>query len=105
VDEAGAIDERTYRALQAVRDELPPRHRASPGEMREIVRKQALLLRADREAAVRGLAAIFAEPKDRAMAATALRKAAEAVGARIDMTPNGPMAVLLRPEKQASEAV
>ena len=28
MNETGAIDERTYRALHAVRDELPPRHRA-----------------------------------------------------------------------------
>ena len=49
----------------------------------------------DRAAAVRGLSEIFAAPKDRAMAEAVLRKAAELVGARIDATPHGPMAVLL----------
>jgi hypothetical protein len=97
MNEGGAVDERTYRALLAARDELPARHRATPAEMREIARRQALLLRADREAAVRGLATIFAAPKDRALAEAVLRKAAEAVGARIDMTPRGPMAVLMNP--------
>ncbi|MBX6374167.1 MAG: DUF3141 domain-containing protein, partial [Acetobacteraceae bacterium] len=102
-NESGAIDEQTYRAVQAVRGELPPRHRASPPEMREIARRQALLLRADREAAVRGLATIFAAPKDRAMAEAVLRKAAEAVGARIDMTPRGPVASLLNAKELPAE--
>jgi hypothetical protein len=72
--------------------------------MREIARRQALLLRADREAAVRGLSTIFASPKDRAMAEAVLRKAGEAVGARIDMTPKGPMAVLLNRTEQVAES-
>ena len=91
----GAIDERTYRALHAVRDELPTRHRPTPAEMHEVARRQALLLRTDRAAAVHGLSEIFAAPKDREMAETVLRKAAALVGARIDATPHGPMAVLL----------
>ena len=96
MNEQGAIDERTFRALRAVRDELPARHRPTPAEIHELARRQALLLRIDRTAAVRGLSEIFAAPKDRAMAEAVLRKAAELVGARIDTTPQGPMAVLLR---------
>jgi hypothetical protein len=92
----GKIDERAYRAIRSVRDELPARFRTSQAEMREITRREALLLRTDREAALRGLRTIFASPKDRAVAEAAMRKAAEAVGARIDMTPRGPMAVLLQ---------
>jgi hypothetical protein len=95
MNENGAIDERTYRALHAVRDELPARHRPTPAEMHEVARRQALLLRSDRAAAVHGLSEIFAAPKDREMAETVLRKAAALVGARIDATPHGPMAVLL----------
>ncbi|WP_431267679.1 DUF3141 domain-containing protein [Dankookia sp. P2] len=65
MNEKGAIDERTYRALQAVRNELPTRHRPTPAEVHEVARRQALLLRTDRAAAVRGLSEIFAAPKDR----------------------------------------
>jgi hypothetical protein len=101
MNEYGAIDERTYRALRAVGDELPARQRLTPEEMREVARRQALLLRVDRTAAVHGLAEIFAAPKDRAMAEAILRKVAELVGVRIDMTPQGPMAVLLRPKDDA----
>jgi len=104
LSEGGTVDERSYRALQALGKELPRHHRASPAEMREVARRQALLLRADRDAAVRGLAVIFAQPKDRSMAEAVLRKAAEAVGARIDMTPRGPMAVLLNEPEQAAKA-
>jgi hypothetical protein len=102
--DGGVIHEQSVRALRAVRDELPAKHRATPAEMREIARRQALLLRADREAAVRGLATIFAAPNDRAMAEAVLRKAAEAVGARIDMTAKGPMAVLMNREQRAETA-
>lgn len=91
----GTIDERTYRALRTARAELPPQFRGTLAEMREVVRREALLLRTDHEAALRGLRTIFASSKDRASAEAALRKAAEAVGVRIDMTPTGPMAVLL----------
>ncbi|MXP66057.1 DUF3141 domain-containing protein [Roseomonas sp. M0104] len=104
LNEGGAIDERSYRALQAVRQQLPKHHQASPAEMREVARRQALLLRADREAAVRGLTAIFSQPKDRSMAEAVLRKAAEAVGAKIDMTPKGPMAVLLNEPEPSAKA-
>jgi hypothetical protein len=91
----GALDERAYRAMRAARAELPARFRGTQAEMRETIRREALLLRSDREAALRGLRTIFASPQDRASAEAALRKAADAVGARIDMTPSGPMAVLL----------
>ncbi|HYZ34038.1 MAG TPA: DUF3141 domain-containing protein [Crenalkalicoccus sp.] len=102
MNEHGAIDEQTYRALEAVRAELPARHRATTAEIREVARRQALLLRADRAAAVRGLTTIFAAAKDRALAEAALRKAAESVGVRIDMGPGGPVAVLLdRPQESA----
>lgn len=94
MNERGAVDERTYRALRTVRDELPLRHRPTPAEMHEIARRQAILLRVDREAAVRGLRTIFAEPKDRAVASAALRRAAGAVGLAIEMTSEGPMAML-----------
>ncbi len=97
----GTIDERTYRALRAARAELPPRFRGTQAEMREVIRREALLLRTDHDAALRGLRAIFAAPKDRASAEAALRKAAEAVGVRIDMTPSGPMAVLLERDNAA----
>jgi Protein of unknown function (DUF3141) len=103
LNDAGVVDEQTYRAVLAARDELPPRHRATPAEMREIARRQALLLRADRDAAVRSLAAIFASPKDRAIAEEVLRKVAEAVGVRIDMTPKGPVAALLKPAEQTAD--
>jgi hypothetical protein len=63
--------------------------------MHEVARRQALLLRSDRAAAVRGLSEIFAAPKDRELAETVLRKAAALVGMRIDATAHGPMAVLL----------
>jgi hypothetical protein len=99
MNDQGAIDERTFRALRAVRDEFPARQRPTLAAMREMARRQALLLRVDRAAAVRGLATIFAAPKDRAMAETALRKAAEMVGFRIDATPHGPLAVLLDPRE------
>ncbi|MBV1798898.1 hypothetical protein [Siccirubricoccus sp. G192] len=102
MNEQGAVDERTYRALLAVREELPMRQRPTPAEVREIARRQALLLRADRAAAVRGLAIIFAAPKDRAMAEAVLRKAAEMVGFRIDPSPRGPLARLLSPEEEAA---
>lgn len=99
------IDERTYRALQLMREDLPAKFRSTHAEMRETARREALLLRTDREAALRGLRTIFASAKDRAVAEAALRKAAEAVGARIDLTPNGPVAVLLHPEgENASKA-
>ena len=98
MNEQGAVDERTYRALRAVREELPARQRPTPAEMRETARRQALLLRADRGAAVRGLATIFADPKDRATAEAALRKAVEMVGFRVDPSPKGPLARLLHQE-------
>ena len=97
MNERGAVDERTYRALRAVCGELPERQRPALAELHEIARRQALLLRADRGAAIRGLATIFAAPKDRAMAESVLRKAAEAVGFRIDPTPRGPLARFLNP--------
>ena len=97
----GTLDERTYRALRAARADLPARFRGSQAEMRETIRREALLLRTDRDAALRGLRAIFADPKDRASAEAALRKAAEAVGVRIDMTPSGPIAVLLERDHAA----
>jgi hypothetical protein len=96
INENGAIDERTYRALHAVRDELPTRQRPTPAEMHEVARRQALLLRTDRAAAVHGLSEIFAAPKDRELAETVLRKAAALVGVRIDVTPQGPTAAMLR---------
>lgn len=97
----GAIDERSYRAIQAARAELPARFRGKAEEMREIIRREALLLRTDREAALNGLRTIFAAPKDRALVEAAVRKAAEAIGVRIDMTPKGPVAVLLdQPAKE-----
>ena len=93
----GSIDERAYRAMKAVRPSLPARYQATHAEMREIIRREALLLRTDRQAALRGLRSIFAKAEDRAVAEAALRKAAQAVGARIDLTPEGPVAVLLDP--------
>jgi hypothetical protein len=104
MNENGAIDERTYRALHAVHDELPARHRPTPAEMHEVARRQALLLRSDRAAAVHGLSEIFAAPKDREMAETVLRKAAALVGVRIDATPHGPVAVLLHRRDDAPAA-
>ncbi len=95
MSDRGAVDERTVRALRALHEELPAGQRATPAELHEIARRQALLLRLDRGAAIEGLKSIFAAQKDRALAEAALRKTAEAVGARIDLTPNGPMAVLL----------
>jgi hypothetical protein len=84
---------------------LPARFHTTQAELREITRREALLLRTHRDAALQGLKTIFASPKDRAIAEAALRKAAEAVGARIDLTPNGPMAVLLEPtERRAAKA-
>jgi hypothetical protein len=80
-------DERIHRALRAVHDELPVRQRITPPEMRQITRRQALLIRTDRAAAVRGLATIFAASKERAMTEAAFRKAVAAVGVRLDMTP------------------
>ncbi|WP_137176511.1 DUF3141 domain-containing protein [Roseomonas sp. AR75] len=97
---SGGIDERAYRALRAMRAELPEQYRASPSQMRAIIRQEALLLHTDRGAALRALRDIFADPKDRAVAEAALQRAAAAVGARIDMTPTGPVAVLLRPEAE-----
>jgi hypothetical protein len=105
MNEHGAIDERTYRALKVVRDELPNRRRPTPAEMHELARRQALLLRVDRDAAVRGLGTIFAAPKDRAMAEAVLRKSAEVVGFRIDATPHGPIAVLLNPQEETMGTV
>ncbi|WP_270938063.1 DUF3141 domain-containing protein [Falsiroseomonas oryzae] len=105
LDHHGAIDERGVRALQAVRAELPGRQRVTPAELREVARRQALLIRADRDAAVRGLGAIFAASKDRAIAVAALRKAFAAIGAEIDMTPNGPVAVLLDEGAKAPASV
>ncbi len=102
MNEQGAIDERTYRALRAARDELPARQRPTPPEMREIARRQALLLRVDREAAVRGLAAIFAAAKDRELAVAALRKAAETAGFSIEAVRDGPVAALLRETNRAA---
>ncbi|WP_207538151.1 DUF3141 domain-containing protein [Sabulicella rubraurantiaca] len=100
MNEQGAVDERTYRALRAVRDELPARHRPTPPELREIARRQALLLRVDREAAIHGLATIFADPKDRDMAVAALRKAAGVAGFSVEEVREGPVAALLRQGKQ-----
>jgi hypothetical protein len=96
-NEQGAVDERTYRALQEVREALPNKDRVPPPEMREIARRQALLLRMDRDAAIQGLKTIFAAPEDRAFAVSVLQKAAEAVGAKIDGLAQGPMSVLLSP--------
>jgi hypothetical protein len=93
----GVIDERGHRAMQAAWAGLPARFRGSQAEMREVVRREALLLRTDRAAALRGLRAIFADPEDRAVAEAAFRQAAAAVGARIDLTPDGPVARLLEP--------
>ena len=98
MNDRGVVDERAVRALRALHDELPPGQRTRPAELHEIARRQALLLRLDRRAAIEGLKNIFASPKDRAMAESALRRTAEAVGARIDLTPSGPIAVLLEPE-------
>jgi len=101
---AGVVDERVYRALQAMQAELPPEYGATRAEMRETVRREALLLHTDRDAALRGLREIFAAPEDRAVAEKALREAAAAIGARIDLTPSGPMAVLLEPKEEAQAA-
>lgn len=97
----GAIDERGHRAMQAAWAGLPARFRGSQAEMRDVVRREALLLRTDRAAALRGLRAIFTDPEDRAVAETAFREAAAAVGARIDMTPDGSVARLLAPAERA----
>jgi hypothetical protein len=102
LNEQGAVDERTYRALQAVRQELPAHHRVSPAVIRELARREALLLRADREAAIRGLETIFADPSDRDLARTILNKVADAVGARIEVTDSGPVATVLGADKQQS---
>ena len=91
----GAIDERAWLALRKVTRDLPQHLRATPDQMREVARRQALLLRADRAAAVAGLATIFAKPEDRAVAETILQGAAAEVGAELRMTPDGPAAVLL----------
>jgi len=80
---------------------LPARLRGSQAEMRDVVRREALLLRTDRAAALRGLRAIFADPEDRAVAEAVFRQAAAAVGARIDLTPDGPVARLLDPAERA----
>ena len=96
----GVIDERVYRAMRSAREELPARYRGTLAEMKEVIRREALLLRSDRAAALQGLRTIFAAPKDREIAEAALQKAAAAVGARLDMTPSGPVAVLLQPETQ-----
>jgi len=69
--------------------------------MRDVVRREALLLRTDRAAALRGLRAIFADPEDRAVAEAAFRQATAAVGARIDLTSDGPVARLLDPAERA----
>ena len=100
----GVVDERVWRALQAMRAELPAEYRFNRGELREVVRRQALLVRTDRDAALRGLRTIFSAPEERAIAEQALRKTAAAIGARIDLTPSGPMAVLLEPEAEAPAA-
>ena len=97
----GVIDERAHRAMRATWAGLPARFRGSQAEMREVVRREALLLRTDRAAALRGLRAIFADPEDRAVAEAAFRQAAAAVGVRIDMTPDGPVARLLDPAGRA----
>lgn len=91
----GAIDERAYLALRKVTRDLPEHLGRTPSEMREVARRQALLLRADRAEAIRGLSAIFARPEDRALAELILRSAAAEVGAELTMTSDGPMAVLL----------
>jgi hypothetical protein len=83
--------------------ELPPRFQASRAEVREMARREQLLLRTDRAAALVGLREIFADPEDRAVAEQALRKAAAAIGVRVDMTPSGPVAVLLEPEGEAPQ--
>jgi hypothetical protein len=97
----GVIDERGHRAMQAAWAGLPERFRGTQAEMREVVRREALLLRTDRAAALRGLRAIFADSEDRAVAERVFRQAAAAVGARIDMTPDGPVARLLDPARRA----
>jgi hypothetical protein len=91
----GVIDERVYRALRAARDGLPERLKATHAEMREIARREALLLYTDRHAALEGLKEIFADPADRAAAVAAIQKAAQSVGARVDLAPDGLIAVLL----------
>jgi len=102
--EGAVVDERAYRALQAARRDLPARYQGTQAEMREIVRRETLLLRTDRMAALQGLRDIFADPEDRAIAEAALQRAAAAVGARIDLTPAGPVAVLLdAPAPKASK--
>jgi hypothetical protein len=97
----GVIDERGHRAMRAAWAGLPERFRGTQAEMRDVVRREALLLRTDRAAALRGLRAIFADPADRAVAERVFRQAAAAVGARIDMTPDGPVARLLDPARRA----
>jgi len=100
----GVIDERGHRAMQAAWAGLPARFRGTQAEMREVVRREALLLRTDRAAALRGLRNIFADAEDRAVAESAFRQAAAAVGARIDMTPQGPVARLLDPAQRGQPA-
>ena len=104
MNDQGAIDERTFRALRAVRDELPARQRPTLAAMHEMARRQALLLGLIVRQRCAVSPTIFAAPKDRAMAETVLRKAAEMVGFRIDATPHGPMAVLLDPGDDAPAA-
>jgi hypothetical protein len=100
----GGIDERVYRALQKVTRDLPAELRGTPAEMREVARRQALLLRTDRAAALRGLSTIFDAAEDRALAERILRGAAAEVGAELRMTKEGPMAVLLPQEDSAAKA-
>jgi hypothetical protein len=78
IERRGAMDELTYRALRALAAELPPEERVSPERMREMARRQALLLRLDRDAAVEGLRRIFATEESRRLAWTVVQRVAAA---------------------------
>ncbi len=74
IEHAGGMDEVTFRALRALAEELPPEQRVPPARAREAARRQALLLRLDRRAAVEGLGRIFVTEDARRLAWSVVRR-------------------------------
>jgi hypothetical protein len=99
IDATGQVDARGVRALRAATAELPAAERPTLAEVRRVARHQALLIRADRAAAVEGLKHIFAAPEDRAWAEALLREVAR----KLELEP-ARLAALLTPERPALAA-
>jgi hypothetical protein len=80
LEDSGVADERSWRALRALNQEMAPEQRLSRDAFRRIVREQALLIRTDREGALAGLEGLLATPEDIAQARRVLLAVSDAVG-------------------------